>query len=144
MLDEEYDTRTRRAFGSGPVFMPWWWWRADPTIRTSTAGLGRSSKVSAPSSAPSGGGKSVTVTLPKLPGSQAAASVVNTVQAFSAGAVGSLAGFTSGVTDKTNPAPKTTTSSFRGGSSRGGGFSGGCACACACAGCACACAGGGR
>ena len=144
MLDKEYDKRTQRTFGSGPVFMPNWWWRADPTIGRTTSTVAGTPKVSTAPSRPSGGGKSVTVTLPQLPGSQAAASVVNTVQAFSAGAVGNLLGFTSGVTNKTNPAPKTTTSSFRGGSSSGGSFSSGCACACACAGCACACAGGGR
>jgi len=139
MLDRDYDQRTRRTFGTGPVFMPHWWWRADPSIgRTSTAGV-PSARTSMPS-----GGKSTTLTLPSLPGSNAAASVVNTVSAFSAGAVGNLASFTSGVTSKTNPPPKPTSSTFRssGGRSSGGGSS--CACACACAGCACACAGGGR
>lgn len=139
MLDRDYDQRTRRTFGTGPVFMPHWWWRADPTI-------GRTSTVSAPSARPSvpSGGRSTTVTLPSLPGSNAAASVVNTVSALSAGVVGNLTSFTSGVTSKTNPPPKPTSSSFgsSGGRSSGGGSS--CACACACAGCACACAGGGR
>jgi hypothetical protein len=146
MMDKDYDQRTRRMFGTGPAYMPYWWWRTDPTInRTSTTtrtvgGAGaRSSKSSAPS-----GGKSKTITLPRLPGSKAAASVTNTVSAFSAGVVGNMATFTGGVTNKTNPAPKPTSSTFRSG---GGGRSGGgssCACACACAGCACACAGGGR
>ena len=147
MLDNDYDTRTRRMFGTGPVYMPYWWWRADPTIsRTSTAGRtvgGAAARGSGPS-LPSGG-KSKTITLPQLPGSNAAASLTNTVTAFSAGAVGNLASFTGGVTDKTNPLPKPTSSTFRstgGGRSSGGGRS--CACACACAGCACACAGGGR
>jgi hypothetical protein len=147
MMDKDYDQRTRRMFGTGPTFMPYWWWRTDPTIkRTSTGartvgGAGtRTSKSSAPS-----GGKSKTITLPRLPGSKAAASVTNTVSAFSAGVVGNMATFTGGITNKTNPAPKPTSSTFRssGGSSRGGGGSS-CACACACAGCACACAGGGR
>ena len=143
MLDKDYDQRTRRVFGSGPVFMPVWWWRADPTIgRTTTGGIGKTT--SRTSSIPSAG-RSKTVTLPKLPGSDAAASVVNTVSAFSAGVVGNVAAFTSGVTSKTNPVPKTTSSTFRSsGGKSGGGFSTGCACACACAGCACACAGGGR
>ena len=142
MLDKEYDTRTRRVFGSGLVFMPIWWWRADPTIRTAGQSMSTSSRTS---SAPSGGGKSTTVTLPSLPGSNAAASVIGTVQAFSAGVVGNLASFTGNVTSQTNPVPKTTSSTFRstgGRGSSGGGSS--CACACACAGCACACAGGGR
>jgi len=138
MLDHEYDQRTQRTFGSGPVFMPWWWWRADPTLRR-TSRVGGASRVS-PTNIKPGGSKSTTINLPSLPGSSAAASVVSTVQAFSAGVVGNLTGFTSGVTNKTNPVPKTTS----GKSFRGGGFSGGCACACACAGCACACAGGGR
>jgi hypothetical protein len=145
MLDKDYDSRTRRVFGSGPVFMPGWWWRTDPSI-------GRTASMGAPvaktsSSAPSGGSKSTTVTLPSLPGSDAAASVIGSVQAFSAGVVGNLAAFTGAVTSKTNPVPAPTSSTFRGGGG-GGGFSGGgghsCACACACAGCACACAGGGR
>ena len=143
MMDQEYDQRTRRVFGSGPMIMPWWWWRADPKVRP-VSRVGGASRVSTATIRPSGS-KSTTINLPSLPGSNAAASVVNTVQAFSAGVVGNIAGFTSGVTNKTNPILKTTsTKSFRGGSSRGGGFSGGCACACACAGCACACAGGGR
>ena len=141
LLDRDYDQRTRRVFGPGPVFMPMWWWRTDPAIGR-TAGTVRSG--SKTSSIPSGG-KSTTITLPKLPGANAAASVVNTVTAFSTGVVGSMASFTSGVTNKTNPVPKTSSSTFRSSGGRGGGsFSSGCACACACAGCACACAGGGR
>jgi len=144
MLDKDYDQRTRRVFGSGPVFMPYWWWRADPTIsRSSTArSVGGSAARGAKPSIPSGG-KSKTITLPSLPGSNAAASVTNTVTAFSAGVVGKLDSFTHGVTNKTNPLPKPSSSTFGSGGSRSG-RSGGCACACACAGCACACAGGGR
>jgi hypothetical protein len=140
MLDKDYDQRTRRTFGTGPVFMPGWWYRADPTIRGTTGGsvIG-SSMPSLPS-----GGKSQTMTLPRLPGSDAAASVVNTVTAFSTGTVGNLTTFTSGVTNKTNPIPQPSSSTFSGSGRSGGGFSSGCACACACAGCACACAGGGR
>ena len=143
MLDKDYDTRTQRTFGTGPVFMPTWWWRADPTIRTAGRTVGSAGKAA---SAPSGGGKSTTVTLPSLPGSNAAASVIGTVQAFSAGVVGNIASFTGNVTNKTNPVPKTTSSTFRstGGRGSSGGSSCVCACACACAGCACACAGGGR
>jgi hypothetical protein len=51
--------------------------------------------------------------------------------------VGNLTSFTGGVTEVTNPMPKTSSS---GRSYGGGGHS--CACACACAGCACACADG--
>ena len=101
------------------------------------------STVKAGPSAPSGG-KSVTVTLPRLPGSDAAASVVNSVTAFSAGVVGNVASFTGAVTNVTNPPPAPSSSTFRSSGGRSGGSSGSCACACACAGCACACAGGGR
>lgn len=141
MLDRDYDTRTRRTFGSGPVFMPHWWYRADPAIgRTATIGGALKSGPTPPS-----GGKSTTITLPSLPGSDAAASVVNSVTAFSEGVVGNVASFTGAVTNQTNPPPKPSSSTFgSGGRSGGGGFSSGCACACACAGCACACAGGGR
>lgn len=133
MLDREYDDRTREVFRGGPVFVPVWWPRYDP-------GFGRSSgapvSTARPSSAPSGGGSS----MPNLPGSEFAASVVTGVQNFSSGVIGNVSEFTSGVTQVTNPPPKSTSS----GRSRGGGGGSSCACACACAGCACACAGGGR
>ncbi len=146
MLDKDYDDRTRRTFGSGPVFMPWWWWRTDPSInRGTTASRTIGGSVARGGTTPSGGNKSTTVSLPSLPGADAAASVIGSVQAFSSGVVGNIAAFTGAVTNKTNPVPAPTSSTARGG---GDGFSGGgghsCACACACAGCACACAGGGR
>jgi len=133
MLDKEYDDRTRRVFQHYPVFIPTWWNRYDPTptstsgspIRTSTRSI----------STPSTSGTS----MPHLPGSDFAASVINGVQGFSAGVIGSVTDFTSGITSKTNPIPVASSSGYR---SSGGGSS--CACACACAGCACACAGGGR
>ena len=138
MLDKDYDDRTRRTFGTGPVWMPYWWWRADPTVSRPTTSAGRTGGL-VTSKAPSGG-KSVTINLPRLPGADAAASVVGTVQVFSNKVVGNLNTFTGGITDKTNPLPKTTSTGWK--SSGGGGSH--CACACACAGCACACAGGGR
>lgn len=135
MLDKKYSDRTRDIFGTGPVFVPTWWWRYDSHIpRTGSF----QSPVSAPSAGQSTGSR--TVSLPTLPGADFAASVVNSVSTFSAGVVGNVTDFTSGITDKTNPVPKTTYSS--GGGRSSGGRS--CACACACAGCACACAGGGR
>ena len=134
LLDKKYDERTRETFGTGPVFVPIWWGRYDPTFGRSTA----STSVRPAQTPVSGGGKQIS--MPSLPGSNFAASMVNGVQAFSAGVVGNLTSFTDGITSKTNPVPKTTSS----GSFRGGGGGGGCACACACAGCACACAGGGR
>jgi hypothetical protein len=134
MLDEDFNDRTRDTFNRGPVFVPMWWGRYDPSYsRPATAASRPFSTPSA--SAPSG--KSVASSMPQLPGADFAASVVGGAQNFSEKVVGNLNDFTSGVTKKTNPIPVSTSS----GRSSGGG---GCACACACAGCACACAGGGR
>ncbi len=127
MLDSDYDDRTRRVFGGGPVIVPTWWPRYDPLYRRTLGPQTTSS---------SGGGGGIS--LPHLPGSDFAASVVNSVQNFSSSVIGNLTDFTSKVTSKTNPIPPSSSGRY---SSRGGG---GCACACACAGCACACAGGGR
>ncbi|MDD2695382.1 MAG: hypothetical protein PHD58_05635 [Anaerolineales bacterium] len=132
MMDGDYEERTRRVFRQGPVFVPMWWPRYDPSFpRTATA---------RPISTPAAGGGGLT--LPHLPGSDFAASMVRGVESFSSGVVGNLTEFTSRVTDKTNPVPKPTYSSSRSYRSSSGGCA--CACACACAGCACACAGGGR
>ncbi|MDD5468111.1 MAG: hypothetical protein PHS96_09910 [Anaerolineales bacterium] len=132
MMDGDYEERTRRVFRQGPVFVPMWWPRYDPSFpRTATA---------QPISTPAAGGGGLT--LPHLPGSDFAASMVRGVESFSSGVVGNLTEFTSRVTDKTNPVPKPTYSSSRSYRSSSGGCA--CACACACAGCACACAGGGR
>ncbi len=130
MLDQHYDDRTRNVFRTGPVFIPVWWGRYDPVYRSS------SSTPSLPSSGP------ISVSRPNIPGSDFAASIVNSVQGVAANTVGDVTAFTGGVTSKTNPVPISNYSS----SGRSGGSSGGssCACACACAGCACACAGGGR
>jgi hypothetical protein len=139
MLDKDFDGRTREVFRTGPVFVPNWWWLYRPSSAPATLGGGARS-------APSTPGR-VTVThsrgsLPTLPGSDFAASVVRGVQNTAGNLVGSVTDFTSGVTKTTNPPPPPSRSS---GSSRsGGGSSCACACACACAGCACACAGGGR
>ena len=135
MLDKNYDQRTQRTF-TGPVFVPMWWGRYDPTYRpVSTGSTGSTPKVAAPSI---GGRSSV-----GIPGSAFAASVVTGVQGFSSKVLGDVKSFTSGVTNRTNPVPivKSSGGSFKGGLG-GGGHA--CACACACAGCACACAGGGR
>ena len=127
MMDRDFEDRTGRVFRTRPIFVPMWWGRYDPTYRPT----------SSPRPIIGTSGKPSQASLPHLPGSDFAASMVNGVQDFSANVVGNLATFTSGVTNVTNPIPKTSSSG-----SRGGG--GGCACACACAGCACACAGGGR
>jgi len=138
MLDREWQGRTTQTFGPRPVYVPIWWWRFDPGMSTRTAGAGGLAKTSLPS-APSAPGGSFT--LPKMPGSAFAASMVTGVESFSKGVIGNLNSFTDSITNRTNPVPKTTyTSSGRSGG--GGGHS--CACACACAGCACAYAGGGR
>jgi hypothetical protein len=132
LLDDKYDDRTRRTFQDTPVFTPMWWGNYHPSPRSSGP-----KPVSAPASRPTPGG----TRMPQLPGSDFAASVVTGVESFASSVVGNITDFTSGVTNKTNPVPKST-SSYSGGRSSGGGSS--CACACACAGCACACAGGGR
>ena len=134
MLDKDYEDRSKRVF-TGPVFVPMWWGRYDPTFRTpasaaSSVGKGIGKSIASGKS----GGQSTSI--PHLPGSDFAASVVTGIQGFSAGVIGDLTKFTGGITNKTNPIPKSTSS----GRSSGGS----CACACACASCACACAGGGR
>lgn len=134
MLDRDFEDKTQDVFRRGPVYVPVWWNRYDPTY-TGTKSIGGSK-----TAAPSGSGRS----LPQLPGGDFAASMVQGISTFSSNAVGNITDFTSRITQKTNPIPKPSPSS----SSRGGGWSSGggssCACACACAGCACACAGGGR
>lgn len=131
MLDRNFDDRTQDIFRHQPVYVPHWWGRFDPSYAPKTL-----SKIPGPASIPStSGGKT---SLPHLPGSDFAASLVTGVQGFSSKVVNNISDFTSKVTGTTNPLPKSS------GSSRSGGRSGGCACACACAGCACACAGGGR
>jgi hypothetical protein len=134
MLDKDFEDKTQDVFRRGPVYVPVWWNRYDPTY------TGGGSFGSPKTAAPSGSGRS----LPQLPGGDFAASMVQGISTFSSNAVGNITDFTSRITQKTNPIPKPSTSS----SSRGGGWSSGggssCACACACAGCACACAGGGR
>jgi hypothetical protein len=130
MLDRDYDNRTRRVF-TGPVFVPTWWGRYDPTYGPVSSGPKPASVAPAPGQGPS-------LSAPRLPGSDFAASVVTGVQTFSQKVIGDVNTFTSRVTNTTNPPPPPSRSTYHGG---GGG---GCACACACAGCACACAGGGR
>lgn len=140
MLDRDYDRRTREVFRTGPVFVPTWWSRYDPTFGRGVPSQPAGTPTVSPTSTPTGGGG---VSLPHLPGSDFAASMVRGVETFSAGVIGNVTDFTSRVTNKTNPVPVSTTSTRSGGGSRPGGGCA-CACACACAGCACACAGGGR
>ncbi len=140
MLDKDFNDRTQRTFGTGPVFVPIWWGRYDPgygsTISPSTSGGGQVAAPVAGTGQPGGS----TISMPTLPGSAFAGSIAGGIQSFASGVVGDIQGFTSGITRITNPPPPPST--YRSGGGRSGG--GGCACACACAGCACACAGGGR
>ena len=129
MMSDNYNQRAQEAFAGRPVYVPMWWGHYDPTFHPMGSSLGGSSM-------PSVGSAPVSVSLPNLPGSDFAASMVNGVQNFSSSILGDVGAFTGAVTDKTNPVP-VSQSSYHGGG-------GGCACACACAGCACACAGGGR
>ena len=126
MLDREYEDRTREVFHTGPVFVPIWWPRYDP---------GYSGPSVSPRSVPTPTQSGASPSMPTLPGSAFAASVVTGAQNMSSSVVGNITDFTSRITNQTNPVPKSSGSSYSGG---------GCACACACAGCACACAGGGR
>jgi hypothetical protein len=134
MLDRDYADRNRRVF-TGPVYVPHWWGRYDPTYSRPVSTSGGSSIPAAPTAPSTPSMPSV----PRLPGSDFAASVATGMQTFSQKAIGNVTEFTSRITNVTNPPPKPSST---GGRSGGGGRS--CACACACAGCACACAGGGR
>ncbi len=141
MLDKDFEDKTQDTFSRGPVYVPIWWNRYDPTY-SSTPSATRSAGPSLKTASPS---RSSGPSLPVLPGGDFAASMVSGITDFSSNVVGNITDFTSRITNKTNPIPKPSSSS-----SKGGGWSGGlgggssCACACACAGCACACAGGGR
>lgn len=143
MLDDQFNNRTQQTFVNTPVFIPRWWHLYNPGFSASPAVGGSSGLASPVASVSGGGGSKPSISMPNIPGSDFAASIINGATAVSAGVVGDLTGFTGAVTNRTNPIPVTRPSSgssgFRGG---GGGHS--CACACACAGCACACAGGGR
>lgn len=142
MLDDKFNDRTQQTFVSTPVILPRWWWLYNPGYSAPSTGGGAG--IAAPAPAVSGGGSSKpSFSMPNIPGSDFAASIVNGATAFSSGIVGNLTGFTSGVTARTNPIPVSRSTSGSSGF-RGGGGGSSCACACACAGCACACAGGGR
>jgi hypothetical protein len=135
MLDDDWDHHTERVFEDRPVVLPTWWWGYRPWA--TAAGVPAPAHVPSPA----GGGPSIPVTLPTLPGATFANSVVRGISNAANSVVTSVERFTGGVSQKTNPPQKTSSSSR---SSYGGGHSCACACACACAGCACACAGGGR
>jgi hypothetical protein len=139
MLDRDFENRTRRTFSTGPVIMPHWWMLYRPSSGPSVSTGRVSSTPTSVTVTHSKGG----ISLPTLPGSDFAASVVTSVQTTAGNLVSNLTNFTGGVTKTTNPPPPPSRASSGGRPSSGGG-SCACACACACAGCACACAGGGR
>ena len=130
MLDKNYDGRTQDVFRNMPVFIPMWWGHYDP-------GFGKVSPKPSGTTFSTGG-------VGRVPGADFTKSITTGVQTFSSKVVGNINEFTSSITSVTNPPPKVSTSTYKGGGSSGGGHSCVCACACACAGCACACAGGGR
>jgi len=133
MLDEEYEDKTKEIFRTDPVFIPRWWPRYDPVFRRTV--------LSTPSTAPSAPDIGGQISLPTLPGSDFAASMVKGAQSMATSVVGDITNFTKIITQKTNPVPEVWSKGSSGRTSGGGCV---CACACACAGCACACAGGGR
>jgi hypothetical protein len=143
MLDDKYEDRMGRTF-TQPIFVPIWWnsyrpWAsARPTVAPAASARPAAARAGAPARPDLG-----RVQLPTLPGATFAAAMVRGVQGTAGRIVRNVTGFTSGVSQVTNPPPPPSPS----GRSYGGGGGGGgrsCACACACAGCACACAGGGR
>ncbi len=101
MLDEEWDDRTRDVFHDRPVVLPHWWWGYRPWVATTAA-----SRPSSPMPAPSGTG--TPVTLPTLPGADFANTVVTGVEGAASTVVGSIDRFTGGVTQSTNPPPKSS------------------------------------
>ncbi|MEL7636298.1 MAG: hypothetical protein AAGU03_00890 [Anaerolineaceae bacterium] len=143
MLDDQFNNRTQQTFVNTPVFIPHWWHLYNPGFAASPSVGGASGLASPVSSVSGGGGSKPSISMPNIPGSDFAASIINGATAVSAGVVGDLTGFTGAVTNRTNPIPVSRPSSGSSGF-RGGGGGSSCACACACAGCACACAGGGR
>ncbi len=98
MLDKDYDDRTRRTF-QGPMYIPMWWGRYDPTYTSPPARAGSGLPTSMPSQ--SSGRTS-------LPGADFAASMVTGVQTFSQKTIGNINTFTEKMTGTTNPPPKPT------------------------------------
>jgi hypothetical protein len=127
-LDRDFERKAPEIWVGRTFRRPIWWGNYSPHHRPAPRG---------------GGGGQITlpdISMPRLPGSEFANSMVSGLEGMASSVVGNIESFTSGVTKVTNPPPVSSSSSRGGGRSSGGG----CACACACAGCACACAGGGR
>ncbi len=136
ILDRDYEARTEHLFRDQMVILPAWWGNYYPGTTSSLP--------TDQQTLPSGSTAPSSISLPHLPGSDFAAGLVNGVQNFSARTIGNVATFTSAITNKTNPIPKSSYSSSSWSKGSGSSSRSSCACACACAGCACACAGGGR
>jgi hypothetical protein len=96
MLDGEFEDKTQDVFRSGPVFVPIWWGRYDPSYRT-TQTAGPSARTSSPSR--SGGA------LPNLPGGDFAALMATGISNFSSDVVGNITDFTSPVPAPVQDAP---------------------------------------
>jgi hypothetical protein len=144
MLDKDYAAHTHQIFDAGPALAPVWWSNYDPGFHSANPDSVAALSTLSPS-AVMGNNPPSTLSLPTLPGSDFAASVVNGVQNFSAGIIGDVLSFTGGITAKTNPVTVSTSSGSSGSSfHHSSSSSHHSSCACACAGCACACAGGGR
>ncbi|MCX8173397.1 MAG: hypothetical protein N3F63_02145 [Thermoplasmata archaeon] len=128
-MDDKFDRELKRNYGAGYYRTPHWY----PFFYPRVAYVAPSPSTRAPAPSPAA------PSLPRLPGSDFANQIVSGIQNSANQFVRNVTGFTSGVSEVTNPQP-----AYSGGTRTGGFGGGGCACACACAGCACACAGGGR
>ncbi len=126
IMDKEYGIKMNESFKDTTIIAPLWWGHYSPGFTRPTAAVSPAPGIKAPS-----------ISMPNLPGSNFANSIVTGIESFSNRMVSNITGLQTSVTRVTHPVPV----------SKSGGWSssgGGCACACACAGCACACAGGGR
>jgi hypothetical protein len=108
MLDDQFNNRTQQTFVNTPVFIPRWWHLYNPGFSASPA-VGGSSGLASPVASVSGGsGSKPSISMPNIPGSDFAASIINGATAVSAGVVGDLTGFTGAVTNRTNPIRQST------------------------------------
>lgn len=123
MMDKKFGDRMGETFTGRDVVPPRWYVHNYFPSRSGTTSM-------------KGAGQPIGKSF--MSGADMANKMVTGFESFSGKFISNIESFASGVTNVTNPAPKSSGSYSRGSSG------GGCACACACAGCACACAGGGR
>ena len=102
MLDKNYGDRTQDVFRNMPVFIPIWWGHYDP-------GFGKVSPKPAGAPILYGWWQAAYQEL------DFAASIATGVQTFSSKVVGNINDFTSSITSVTNPPPKVSTSTYKGG-----------------------------